>query len=61
MIGRNDRSLKVIEVRRFLGPKSKGQVHHIIQELKGVERLIVEDTSIKIGPTMQKALASVFS
>lgn len=51
----------MLEVRRFLGPKSKGQVHHLIQGLKGVERLIVEDARIKIGPTMQKALASVIS
>lgn len=51
----------MLEVRRFLGPKSKGQVHHLIQGLKGVERLIVEDARIKIGPTMQKALALVIS
>ena len=60
-MARNDRSLRVLEVRRFLGPKSKGQVHQIVQGLKVVERLMIEDGRIKVGPMMKKALASVIS
>ena len=51
----------MLEIKRFLGTKSKGQVHHLIQGLKGVERLVLEDVRIKIGPVMQKAFASVIS
>jgi hypothetical protein len=36
-------------------------VHQIVQGLKAVERLIMEDGRIKVGPTMKKALASVIS
>lgn len=46
-------------MRRFIGTKTKGQINDIVQELKNIDKIIIEDKKIKMGPTLAKVIANV--